>query len=337
LRGKNTCQAEQPVRAVRTLFQRKLLLPGTGNTIVGVMAVLQFIPDLPRSGNAGIEVSVHHDAESSLVPEAAPRILNAVITPPRVHPAVLMPLLRFAAELALRSTGASGCAIAMRAGAGFRCYSSVGDAPPVDAPVRLAGTLTGMCVRKGKTIRRDDMAEEETAELIGCAGNTRSILLAPIFQNGNVGGVIGIFAPEPHSFLDEHEAALEHLAGVVGIALLHPDRLAASAEIAESFTDPSIQEAGEAREISIPAPQPVPSGDPDRAAHALETLARVITGAIVNAQRPALPAAEPADAPAPTGQPRKRLYGLPCSKCGAYFTSDQPSCAVCGTARSGKR
>jgi hypothetical protein len=299
------------------------------------MAVLQFIPELPRSGDTGIEVSVNHDAQGGVVPETAARIFTAVITPPRVHPSVLMPFLRFGAELALRSTGAAGSAIAMRAGSGFRCYSSVGDAPPVDAPVRLAGTLTGMCVRKGKTIRRDDMAEEETAELSGYAGNARSILLAPIFQDGNVGGVIGIFSPEPHAFLDEHETALEHLAGVIGIALLHPDRLEASSEIADAFADP-VMEAQVVRHAPVVAPQPAPSGDVDRAASALENLARVITSALLNAQPRALPSEEPAPT-APAGQPRKRLYGLPCAKCGAYFTSDQPSCSVCGTPRGGKR
>ena len=292
------------------------------------MAVLQFVPDLPRSSEPGVDHSLVSPVESSVILDNGTRIFSAVITPPRVPPSVLTPFLQFAAELALRSTGATGCAVAMRAGAGFRCYSSVGDAPPVNSPVRLAGTLTGMCVRKGKTIRHNDLAEEETGEPGGYTGDVRSLLLAPIFQDGNVGGVIGLFAPEPHAFLDEHVTALEHLAGVIGIGLLHPDRLQASTQVAENSSHTLVRESASTYD-------PVPRHDADRATHALENLANVISSVLMNAPRPALPSEE--TSVAPNGQPRKRLYGLPCAKCGAYFTSDQPSCSVCGAVRPGKR
>jgi hypothetical protein len=293
------------------------------------MAVLQFVPDLPRCADVVLEGSAEHVAEKKVVADSPARIFSPVITPPRVSVSVLMPFLRFAAELALRSTGAAGCAVAMRAGSGFRCYASVGDAPPVDAPVRLAGSLTGLCVRKGKTIRRDDLAEEETGDVSGYAGRARSIVLAPIFQDGNVGGVIGIFSPEPQAFLDEHQTALEHVAGVVAIALLHPQRLEASSEMAEAYAEAGMEP------IPVPVYEPVAPVAADRAAQALENLARAITSAITHAQRPALPSEEVA--PVECGQPRKRLYGLPCSKCGAYFTSEQPACSVCGTPRAARR
>jgi hypothetical protein len=292
------------------------------------MAVLQFIPDLPRSGEPGVELSSTNQPESSERDTGA-RIYSSVITPPRVPASVLAPLLHFAAEMALRSTGAAGCAIAMRAGAGFRCYSSVGDAPPMNAPVRLAGTLTGLCVRKGKTIRRDDVLEESTDDLTGYAGCARSILLAPIFQDGNVGGVIGVFAPEPHAFLNEHETALEQLASVIGIALLHPDRLEAASQMAKSFGGAIVPQPA-----MIYAPAPPPGAD--RTAQALENLAQVLSNVLINAQRPSLPTEASPDS-GPKGQPRKTLYGLPCSNCGAYFKSDQPTCSVCGTPRAGKR
>ncbi len=298
------------------------------------MAVLQFIPDLPRSGQPGVELSSTHQPESGADRDASAHIYSAVITPPRVHPSVLAPFLHFAAELALRSTGAAGCAIAMRAGAGFRCYSAVGDAPPVNAPVRLAGTLTGMCVRKGKTIRRNDTLEDGADELNGYSGGARSILLAPIFQDGNVGGVIGVFAPEPDSFLNEHETALEQLASVIGIALLHPGRLEASSQIANAFAEPLTQETSV---LPVPVYAPAPVHDTDRAAQALETLAHAITTAVRNAQHPALPAEAPPAEETAGGPARKRLYGLPCAKCGAYFTSDRQSCSVCGTPRTAKR
>ncbi|MGE0407241.1 MAG: GAF domain-containing protein [Candidatus Korobacteraceae bacterium] len=292
------------------------------------MAVLQFIPDLPRSGNAGVDLNPEHqelnEAENAVREPAATKIFSPVITSPRIEPAVLMPFLNFAAQLALRSTGAAGCAIAMRAGAGFRCYASVGDAPAVDTPVRLAGTLTGLCVRKGKTIRRDDMANDETTELTGYAAHARSILLVPVFQDGNVGGVIGVFAPDPHYFLEEHRSALEHIAAVVGIAFLHPDRLEASSTIADDFAAaPPVQVVQESVR------------DNEQASRILEGLAVALTTAIMNAQRPALPAESPANT-GPLGKPQKALYGLPCGKCGAYFPSGQSTCAVCGTPRGKK-
>ena len=67
----------------------------------------------------------------------------------------------------------------------------------------------------------------------------------------------------------------------------------------------------------------------DLAIMALEGLARVLSNALLNQQRPALPA----EADSPAGQPRKRLYGLPCSGCGAYSPADEPQCIICGTPR----
>jgi hypothetical protein len=117
---------------------------------------------------------------------------------------------------------------------------------------------------------------------------------------------------------------------VVGIALLHPDRLQASSQMAEAFGSPAISQPA--------APVYAPAPDTDRSAQALENLAQVLTTVLLNTQRPApaLPSETPA-ASESNGQPRKRLYGLPCGKCGAYFTSDQTSCSVCGTPRAGKR
>jgi GAF domain-containing protein len=231
--------------------------------------------------------------------------------------------LRLATELALRATGAAGCAIAMRAGGGFRCYASVGEAPPANTPVRLAGTLTGLCVRKAKTIRRDDVAEEE-AQQSGYAGEARSIVLAPIFQDGNVGGVIGIFSPEPHSFLDEHVTALEQISNVIAVGMLHPERLESAPPSTVAVVQPETRQ---------------PDFMPEAIAaqtRALEGLARVITNALLHQQRPALTAeaSNPeASAPGAAGAPQKKLYGLPCGKCGAYSPSKEPICTVCNQPR----
>ncbi len=41
---------------------------------------------------------------------------------------------------------------------------------------------------------------------------------------------------------------------------------------------------------------------------------------------------ESVDTPEPPMR-RTRLYGLPCTKCGAYFFSDEPNCPVCASRR----
>jgi len=290
------------------------------------MAVLRLVPDLPHA-DAAPEVrflpdvqEFQHPTEQAIDPPAA----TAVIAPPKADAAVLIPFLRVAADLAMRVTGASGCAVAMRAGSGFRCYASVGDAPEENAPVRLAGTLTGVCLRKGKVVRCDDTSTDD--EGTGYAGAAGSVILAPVYQHQNVCGVVGVFASEPHWFVDEHVAALEQVAGVIGVALLCPERLTSTSDFSPVGTPKEPISAS--REILT---------DHTRA---MEGLARAINSAMLQPQRLAPSVSDhPLESDIPQGgakgasSGRKRLYGLPCGGCGAYFHSDLPECPVCGVAR----
>jgi hypothetical protein len=296
------------------------------------MAVLQLVPDLPPSAEAAGVDAVSPQPEVEVAPAPAVRMAAPIITPPRVDAAILMPFLRMAAELALRATGAAGSAVAMRSGSGFRCFASVGDAPPANAPVRLAGTLTGQCVRKGRTVRCDDVACDDTPELSAYSAQARSILLAPIIVDGNVGGVIGLFSPEPYAFLAEHAGALEQVAGVIGVALLHSERLVSSAGC---MTLPS----GGSGFAQHAEPVRHKEEHPARVLEGIaEGIARAVSHALLRPQPPALSAGEaaldPASGPAARA-PRKSLYGLPCSGCGAYFASTEAACPVCNLPRSG--
>ncbi len=272
------------------------------------MAVAPFIPQISQSGILPDTRDIPSLPEISLESHAAPPAANVVITAPTVEPEVLMPFLHTAVELALRATGATGSAIAMRAGSGFRCYASVGDAPATNSPVRLAGTLTGLCVRKGKTVRCEDVARQAAAEVSGYAAAARSILLAPIYQEGVVAGVIGIFAPEAHFFAEDHTRVLEDIARVIATALEHPQRMSCVPRLTTTASTAHITEAPHQNQARPPASRAeAPTRDLQLS-----------------------PTAEPADE-SPIIGPRKRLYGLPCERCGAYFPADEAKCPVCGS------
>ena len=98
-------------------------------------------------------------------------------------PLEVQSVVQLAQELLIISTGAAGVAVALGDRSSMQCVSSIGDAPSVNIPLQLDGTLSGQCVRSGRVVRfQADSAARAYA-------GPRSALLAPVLLHGCVAGL----------------------------------------------------------------------------------------------------------------------------------------------------
>jgi hypothetical protein len=126
-------------------------------------------------------------------------------------PLEVQSVVQLVQELLIISTGADGVAIALGDSRSMQCVSSVGDAPSVNIPLQLEGTLSGQCVRTGRVVR----FQAENAAYAG----PRSALLAPVLLHGCVAGLIGIFSGEADGFGNGSLAAIRDAASLLGLSM----------------------------------------------------------------------------------------------------------------------
>jgi hypothetical protein len=199
--------------------------------------------------------------------QALPALLESA-SPARPEPADMarIPLevqnvVQLVQELLIISTGADGVAIALGDSGSMQCVSSIGDAPSVNIPLQLEGTLSGQCVRTGRVVRFQ--AESRAPQYAG----PRAALLAPVLLHGSVAGLIGIFSGEADAFANGSLAAIRDGANLLGLSMAKIEdapRLASSSEIgwgrSSSRTAPRlIASAG-----SPTRHRGTPSAQPDR-------------------------------------------------------------------------
>ncbi|MGZ5154120.1 MAG: GAF domain-containing protein, partial [Burkholderiales bacterium] len=121
------------------------------------------------------------------------------------------------AERALRETGATGTAIALKRGELFVCCASAGEtAPDVGTHVDSSAGLTGACIRDAVTTICDDTRSDARLDPTVCEElGIASVIAVPIVRSGATVGVIEALSSEPHAFGPEQQALLETLAGEI--------------------------------------------------------------------------------------------------------------------------
>jgi GAF domain-containing protein len=137
-------------------------------------------------------------------------------------PLEVQSVVQLVQELLMISTGAAGVAIALGDSGSMQCVSSIGDAPSVNIPLQLDGTLSGQCVRTGRMVRFQ--AENAAPEYLG----PRSALLAPVLLHGCVAGLIGIFSGEADAFGNGSLAAIRDAASLLGLSMAKIEEAPAS-------------------------------------------------------------------------------------------------------------
>lgn len=207
-------------------------------------------------------------------------------------PLEVQSVVQLVQELLIISTGAAGVAVALGDSRSMQCVSSIGDAPSVNIPLQLDGTLSGQCVRTGRVVRFQ--AENAAPAYAG----PRSALLAPVLLHGCVAGLVGIFSVEADAFGNGSLTAIRDAASLLGLSM---------AKIEEAPKLASPNEIGWGRPSArTPSRLMAAAGSPTRYAAAVRG--------------------------PQTSQPDRNLLGLPCPACGTYSRSHESTCGVCQAA-----
>ena len=129
--------------------------------------------------------------------------------------------LQIVAERTLTLTGASGAAIALSTGEEMVCRASAGnDAPPLGARLQVGSGFSGECVHTGKLLYCEDSESDTRVDRESCrALGVRSIMATPIHAPREVVGLLEIFSPAPHAFVDRDRVTLERMAQIIYAAV----------------------------------------------------------------------------------------------------------------------
>jgi PAS domain S-box-containing protein len=128
-------------------------------------------------------------------------------------------VMRVIADRGLRLTGASGAVIESIEGDELVPQVHIG----INAPrLRLADSLSGLCVRTGELQRSDDVFNDPR---IGHDAyremGIRSLLVVPLNEEQRTLGVLKVVSSRPGAFTDRDAKALRLLGGLMGAALGH--------------------------------------------------------------------------------------------------------------------
>ncbi|HWB40180.1 MAG TPA: PAS domain S-box protein [Gemmatimonadales bacterium] len=128
-------------------------------------------------------------------------------------------VMRVIADRGLRLTGASGAVIEAIQGDELVPQIHIGTEAP---RLRLADSLSGLCVRTGEMQRSDDVLNDPR---IGHDAyrqtGIRSLLVAPLTDEQRTLGVLKVVSPKPNAFTDRDAKAIRLLGGLMGAALGH--------------------------------------------------------------------------------------------------------------------
>ncbi len=215
---------------------------------------------------------------------------------PRQEPVTEMPAgLDLIAQFLLANTHANGVAVAILDESGLECRASAGEAPEPGTPIRMENTISGQCIRNGAYFHCND-----TLSKCPNALPARSVLLLPILWGRNARGLVALFSRQPEAF---GEAAVAIARSATALAAI---TINACSPQLDCPIDGQVLEA-DSPEFTPDMPPALPAGAP--------------------VPLPPAPAAAPSEPP----RNGKICYGLPCAKCGAYFSTTETTCPVCKT------
>jgi putative methionine-R-sulfoxide reductase with GAF domain len=133
----------------------------------------------------------------------------------------LEPAIHVIAERAQSLTGATGSAIALRAGDEIVCRARTGRTAP-DLGVRLQTDvgISADCVRTGEVVLCNDAEHNPRVDLASCRRlGVRSILAAPLRHFRRTLGVFEVLSSSPHAFDGRDVATMQLLSGMMVAAM----------------------------------------------------------------------------------------------------------------------
>jgi GAF domain-containing protein len=133
-------------------------------------------------------------------------------------------LVHNVAEQARALTGAIGAVIGFRQDGAVVCVASSGAVSPAPGtPLDIQGGISGECLRSGKPLCCSDTENDLRIDPLLCRSlGLRSIAAVPILEDGNVSGLVEVFADEPHAFDDQGMEILKSLVVLLGESRTFP-------------------------------------------------------------------------------------------------------------------
>jgi putative methionine-R-sulfoxide reductase with GAF domain len=133
--------------------------------------------------------------------------------------------LHLLAERAQYVMGASGVAIALRAGDSMICRASVGpSAPPLETQLQIDSGLTAESIRSRQILRCDDAESDARVDRASCrALGVKSVMVTPLLRQQQSVGVFELLAERSYAFEERDVTVLQRLSEMVLTVLEHAD------------------------------------------------------------------------------------------------------------------
>lgn len=133
----------------------------------------------------------------------------------------LCEIMQLVVERAADMTQADAAVVEIPDGDELVYRAATGAATPhIGLRLRVVGSLSGMCLRKGATLRCDDAERDERVDGEKCRTvGARSMLCVPLLHHGAVVGVLKVSSESPNAFDGRHARLLQLLSGVIAAHL----------------------------------------------------------------------------------------------------------------------
>jgi hypothetical protein len=210
------------------------------------------------------------------------------------------------AQRVMEIGGTSGAAVALANGQSVR-YAAVAGLKALAAGtiVPVAKALCSDCVKTAQVMRCPDVAVSSQVDTVECRRRgIQSLIVAPVFHEGDVAGALEVYYSTPHAFTDQDVHTCQLMAGLVTEALVREEEHTWKKSLATE------------RAAMLDALEKL---QPNLAALVGKSTAQSA------AQRE-----EPAIAP-----PSAENAAYKCRKCGHHLLEKEQFCGECGLPRSG--
>jgi GAF domain-containing protein len=216
LKGQQTAHLIRDAELDRLVRELLLTVPASPNQFGDEKVPASFSALAPSRSHA----RASHASTSHSAAEISPAELD------------LEPAISVIAERAQALTGATGSAIALRAGNEIVCRARTGRTAP-DLGVRLQtdSGISADCVRTGEVILCNDADRNPRVDMISCRRlGARSILVAPLRHYRRTLGVFEVLSSAPYAFDNGDVATMQLLSSLMVAAMSRLSSIKPSAE-----------------------------------------------------------------------------------------------------------
>ena len=142
-------------------------------------------------------------------------------------------------ERAQHLVGGEGCVVELLEEDCLVLKTATGTAAPhVGQKLPRNGSISGLCVEANLTMRTDDAEIDDRVNRAFCRElKIRSMILAPIRQDGRVIGVLKAYSSKPAAFSSAQEGSLLLAAGILGSAMIISEEFREKQEAIQSFQE----------------------------------------------------------------------------------------------------